>query len=53
MRKTWIGLELVIGFQLWNFVFDSKEMEGFVVVSPAIAESARESVYGSIWLYCN
>ena len=35
-------------FQLWNFVLDSKEMEGLVVVFPMIAGSAMGSVYGSM-----
>ena len=49
MRKDWNGLALVSGgFQMWNFVLNSKEMEGFVVVSPAIAGSAVECVYGSM-----
>lgn len=46
MRKDWNGVALVSGFQLWNFVLNSKELEGFVVVSPAIAGSAVECVYG-------
>ena len=52
MSKVWIGfclgLSLVVEFPLWNFVLNSKEMEGFVVVSPAIAGSAVECVYGSM-----
>ena len=46
MRKDWNGLALVNGFQMWNFVLDSKEMEGFVIVSLAIAGSVVGSVYG-------